>query len=104
MKPRLSLPTASSTSATWTATIFALDLQTGQPRWQKKLDTGFIAAAAVRDKRLFVGDIDGRLHCLDAATGETIWTFEAEAEISSGANFYQGQRPVRLARRHRSTA
>ena len=31
--------------------IYALDLQTGNERWKKKLDTGFTSAAAVRDKQ-----------------------------------------------------
>ncbi len=71
--------------------LYALDLHTGQPRWKKKFDLGFTAAAAVRDQQLLIGDMEGRLHSLDAATGNVQWTFATEVEISAGANFYRDQ-------------
>ena len=37
---------------------------------------------------LVLGDYDGIFYCLATTTGKTLWKFEAEAEISSGANFY----------------
>jgi outer membrane protein assembly factor BamB len=69
--------------------VYALDLATGDRRWQFTTDSDFVAAAAVRDDRVFVGDIDGRFYCLNAKTGTALWKFEADGEIDSGANFYQ---------------
>ena len=69
--------------------LFALDLQTGRPRWTRKFDTSFNSAGAVRGERFYVGDTDGRLHCLQVSNGETTWTFESQGEISSGPNFHE---------------
>ncbi len=69
-------------------TVYALDLETGEAKWQRKFDTSFLAAAAVRDGRLFIGDIDGLFYCLSTDSGKTLWTYESMAEIDSGANFY----------------
>ena len=46
-----------------------------------------------KDENILADDqafnIDGRFYCLNRRTGETLWTFDAEAEIDSGANFYR---------------
>ncbi|HMF12242.1 MAG TPA: PQQ-binding-like beta-propeller repeat protein, partial [Gemmataceae bacterium] len=49
--------------------------------------------AAVRDGRVYVGNLDGVLHCVDAAKGTKVWTFEtpSQAEISSGVSFADGK-------------
>ena len=48
-----------------------------------------MAAPAIRQGRLFIGDIDGKFLCLRADTGAKLWEFSAEAEIDSSANFYK---------------
>ncbi len=69
--------------------LYALDLATGEEKWQFKTEAGFHASAAVRDGRLYIGDNDGKFYCLDAASGERKWAFEAQAQIDNGANFYK---------------
>ncbi len=70
--------------------LYALDLNTGAKKWEHRAaETGFIASPAVRGGRVFIGDYDGRFYCLNAADGKPLWGFESEAQIDSGANFYQ---------------
>ncbi|HZZ72383.1 MAG TPA: PQQ-binding-like beta-propeller repeat protein [Pirellulales bacterium] len=39
--------------------------------------------------RVFVGDMDGGFYCLNATTGEKLWTFKSDGEIDSAPNFYK---------------
>jgi outer membrane protein assembly factor BamB len=73
-------------------TFYALELQSGEKKWtfiNPAERAGFNSAAAVRDGRAYVGDIEGNFYCLDLAKGEKLWEVKAEGEINSGANFYK---------------
>ena len=63
---------------------------TGKERWKYTIESGFLASPAYADGRVFVGDYDGRFHCVDAKTGDKQWIYEAGGEINSSGNFYQG--------------
>jgi outer membrane protein assembly factor BamB len=67
--------------------FYAVDLATGERRWEFPASAGFNASAAVRQGRVYVGDTDGQFHCLDAATGKEKWNFQTDGEIDSSANF-----------------
>ena len=54
-----------------------------------KVESGFIASPAIRGELLYIGDIDGKFYALDIKTGQPKWTFDAEAEIDYGANFWK---------------
>lgn len=69
--------------------VLALDLKSGEKKWEKKLETGFNASPAVRDGMIYLGDLDGVFHCFDAKDGTEKWKHETMAEINSGANFYK---------------
>ena len=71
--------------------FYAIDLETGRPRWTFETELGFTAPAAVREGRVYVGDIEGVFFCLDSATGAKLWSFQSEAEINGAPNFYQDQ-------------
>ncbi len=66
----------------------AIDLASGQARWEFSTDAGFNSAAALVKGRVLVGDTNGRFHCLDARTGKEQWHFDSEGEINSGANLH----------------
>jgi outer membrane protein assembly factor BamB len=43
-----------------------------------------ISTAAIADGLLYIPDIAGRLHCLDAETGQCYWVYDAKAETWGG--------------------
>jgi outer membrane protein assembly factor BamB len=59
--------------------IYSLDAASGQQVWKRKLTAAPSTSLAIRDKSLFVGTSDNRLHRLNSQTGEN------EAEIAVGA-------------------
>ncbi|MCQ8241317.1 PQQ-binding-like beta-propeller repeat protein [Rhizosaccharibacter radicis] len=61
------------------AESLALDPQTGAIRWRVDVGTPGRSAPTIVDGRVFFGTIDEKLFALDAATGKTIWTFQATA-------------------------
>lgn len=69
--------------------LFALDLATGDKKWEFKTEAGFNASPAVRDGLVYIGDIDGKFYCLTAKDGKPKWGYETGAEIDSSANFYK---------------
>ena len=69
--------------------LHALDLLTGEKKWEFAGTLGFVASPAVHKGRVYVGDLDGKFYCLDAQRGDKLWEFAAEAQIDSSANFYK---------------
>jgi len=53
------------------------DAATGAEQWRSRLSTPSRAAPTIDDGRVFVITVDNRLSALDAATGRSIWTFDA---------------------------
>ena len=70
-----------------------------EPAWETKL-TGKLTALVVADSKVFVAQTDQHtLHALDAAKGNSLWTYTAGGRIDSPAHVLQGPRAVRLRRR-----
>jgi outer membrane protein assembly factor BamB len=40
-----------------------------------------MSTPAVHDGLVYAADCDGQIHCVDAATGEAVWTHDGEGEI-----------------------
>jgi outer membrane protein assembly factor BamB len=55
--------------------LYAIDLATGRTRWRYRAGAPILSAATVAAGRVFVGDVRGRLHCVDAGTGQGRWVF-----------------------------
>ncbi len=68
--------------------VIAIDLATGKSKWQFDIKEGFVASPAWHDGRIYVGDMAGMLYCIDE-NGMEVWQYEAQGEISSGANFFE---------------
>jgi outer membrane protein assembly factor BamB len=68
--------------------VHAIDLATGRGKW--KFKAGAVKApVGVHDGRVYAGNVEGVVHCLDAA-GRPVWKFEAGGEVTSGFNFGAG--------------
>ncbi|MBI2872004.1 MAG: PQQ-binding-like beta-propeller repeat protein [Chloroflexi bacterium] len=61
-----------------TSFLTALDLDTGQVRWQLPLYSPADAPPTVAGDLLFIGLRDGRLLALDLSTGQERWAFKAQ--------------------------
>lgn len=65
-------------------TVYSFDLETGCTRWTTRLSAEVRTAAVVepwpngefpdKSPRVFLGDLMGRVHALDATTGEVLWS------------------------------
>ncbi|MCD4701935.1 MAG: PQQ-binding-like beta-propeller repeat protein [Candidatus Aegiribacteria sp.] len=63
----------------------AIDTMTGITIWEAFIVSGFITATpAYHDGRLYFGDEVVNFHCLNAYTGNTIWSVPGEQHGSSG--------------------
>src|SRR5262245_51287581 len=70
--------------------LYALNLSDGKELWNYKIDGGFIASPSVRGELLYIGDIDGKFYAFNRKSGgEPKWTFQGDAQIDSGANFWK---------------
>lgn len=54
--------------------MVALDVATGEVKWQRDFDTPVYGAATVVNDLVFTTTFDGTLHALNAETGETVWS------------------------------
>jgi hypothetical protein len=60
-------------------------------KWQAAPGGRLTPPVAVSD-RLYVGSTDAnQVHCLDAATGKTIWTFVADGPVNSPPTWHEGR-------------
>ena len=67
--------------------LLALDLKTGDVKWQIKLadKTAIESSPTVVDGLVILGDEEGVLHAFDAASGTERWKLSTEAQIISSA-------------------
>jgi eukaryotic-like serine/threonine-protein kinase len=69
---------------TQAAELVALDLQTGKLRWRHKVKDGIgESSPSVFEGIVYIGDLSGMFHAVNAADGKPLWTFLTEAEIRS---------------------
>jgi len=74
--------------------LYALDLATGQPRWQQSLGPLGASSLAVTGEWLFLGTRDSRLYAVQVSDGTTGWTTNLEAGAIEGAPAIDLQRHV----------
>ncbi|MCK5470102.1 MAG: PQQ-like beta-propeller repeat protein, partial [Cyclobacteriaceae bacterium] len=74
-------------------TVYAIDLL-GNLIWQFETDNSIEAPALYLNGKIFIGNLSGFLYALDAKSGQLLWTYEAENQISGSANyFYRNKKP-----------
>ena len=56
----------------YTMSVFAYDVKTGKRVWERKVGAKVKGAPAIAGGRVYAGDTKGRLHVIDAATGEEL--------------------------------
>jgi len=61
--------------------LVCVDIATGREIWSSRKVDRSLATAAVHEGLLYIPDLTGRLHCLDAETGEHYWQHDLEADI-----------------------
>lgn len=65
--------------------IYAVDVETGNAKWKYPQDQSLTsvvkATPEIVDGKLFFGTVDGKLYCLDAATGAFQWFFETRGAL-----------------------
>ena len=64
--------------------MYALDLASGEQRWNVTTGGGIEGTPAVVSGAVYVGSRDGAVHALDAISGALRWKFAAGAEIRGG--------------------
>lgn len=69
--------------------FFAIDLETGEKRWEFEADGPITGAAAVYGARVFVGDTHGIFYALNTEGGVEAWRFEADDKIEGGVNILE---------------
>ncbi|MFC2085239.1 PQQ-binding-like beta-propeller repeat protein, partial [Bacteroidota bacterium] len=68
--------------------LFSINARTGQVNWKNKImrdiygSTNFAVGPDSQDTLLFVGSYDNQMYCLDAKSGELIWTYETDNYIN----------------------
>jgi len=74
------------------------DVTATAQRWSYPVERHCMTTPAVHDGLAFVGDATGRLHCIDAATGQPHWTHDTKHEIWASPLVADGK--VYFATRH----
>lgn len=61
--------------------LLAYDLADGTEQWRTLTDTGIVWSVGLGDGTVYAGSKEGTVAAVDAASGETEWTFESAGEI-----------------------
>jgi len=79
--------------------VEALDARTGKPIWKCDYPTAYRdqivgedhgprATPTIAGNRLYTIGAEGRVHCLDLATGKKIWSMDARADYGASEGFF----------------
>jgi len=64
--------------------VVAYDLRGGEVKWKyRDREFPYFSSAAVTNDRVIIGGRDKRLHCIDRATGNSVWNFQSRGQIDS---------------------
>jgi outer membrane protein assembly factor BamB len=64
--------------------VVALDLHSGETKWKyRDREFPYFSSAAVTEDRVVIGGRDKQLHCLERATGNSVWKFKTRGQVDS---------------------
>ena len=79
-------------------TVECLDARTGSPIWsfayptsyqdEFGFDDGPRATPAIAEERVFTFGAEGKLHCLDLASGKRLWSVDVKADFQAANGFF----------------
>lgn len=69
--------------ASWDATVYALDVNSGWAIWSFRTMRPIISSPVFHDGIVYVGSSDGNLYALDAYSGRKIWTYPTKGQVAS---------------------
>ena len=73
----------------WSGQVYALDAETGKPRWTYQTDGEVKGSAAVAGGRVYIGSYDGHVYALDARGREVpLARVLAELVLGTQGRFY----------------
>ncbi len=72
--------------------MYALDAETGKPRWTYQTDGEVKGSAAVAGGRVYIGSYDGHVYALGAADGRLLWRASSQARVGTQGRFYSSTR------------
>ncbi len=65
--------------------FLSIEIDSGEIGWRyNQTRAGFYSPPAVTEDRIVVGGRDNHLHCINRATGEQVWTYQARRKIDAG--------------------
>lgn len=77
--------------------VFAFDLAgEGKPKWTYQATDAIVSVPVVIDGKVLVGDMAGTFHCVNAADGKKLWTFDAQSGIYASANAHGSGESLRI--------
>lgn len=66
--------------------LTAVDVATGEKKWQKEFEMSFEAAPAIFEDTIYIGSEDFYLYALDLHSGEEKWSIETNDKITAAVN------------------
>jgi outer membrane protein assembly factor BamB len=85
--------------------IYCLNAETGAVEWMKDVGSNWLGSLEFYPERvtasfrsspivvsghLYLGDLTGRFHCLNAASGNTVWSYMTKGPILGSPMYYNG--------------
>ncbi|WP_197440752.1 outer membrane protein assembly factor BamB family protein [Thalassoglobus neptunius] len=72
-------------------TFRAVDRKTGARKWTLETEAEIVGGAQVVGDNVIFGSHDGLLYCLNAETGEKVWTAEAQGPVNATPTIHDGE-------------
>jgi outer membrane protein assembly factor BamB len=81
--------------------LYALDLATGEKRWQFDVDARIRSTPAIDERHVYVGTWDGNLYALTIESGDIVWQYDCGGIIQSspatgGGSVFIGSRSAKV--------